>query len=54
MGINPADIISTPQYLGMIKGVVTHRKGKRTILKKEVIIKNFLDKSDPPASNAKF
>ena len=41
MGINPYDIVSTLQYLGMIK----YWKGQHIILKKEDIIDTYLEKS---------
>ncbi|QQP41640.1 Histone acetyltransferase, partial [Caligus rogercresseyi] len=40
MGINSSDIVSTLQYLGMIK----YWKGKHIILKKEDLIEDFLRK----------
>ena len=41
MGINPGDIISTLQVLGMIK----YWKGQHVILKKEDLIDEYLEKS---------
>ena len=41
MGINPYDIVSTLQYLGMIK----YWKGHHIILKKEDIIDVYVEKS---------
>ena len=41
MGINPGDIISTLQVLGMIK----YWKGQHVILKKEDLIDEYLQKS---------
>ena len=41
MGINPGDIISTLQVLGMIK----YWKGQHVILKKEDLIDEYLAKS---------
>ena len=41
MGINPGDIISTLQFLGMIK----YWKGQHVILKKEDLIAEYLEKS---------
>ncbi len=41
MGINPYDIVSTLQYLGMIK----YWKGQHIILKKEDIIDVYVEKS---------
>jgi len=41
MGINPNDIISTLQYMGMIK----YWKGQHLILKREDLIKDYLEKS---------
>lgn len=41
MGINPYDIVSTLQYLGMIK----YWKGQHIILKKEDIIKTYHEKT---------
>ena len=41
MGINPYDIISTLQYLGMIK----YWKGQHIVLKKEDIIDVYVEKS---------
>ena len=41
MGINPYDIVSTLQYLRMIK----YWKGQHIILKKEDLIDTYLEKS---------
>ena len=41
MGINPNDIISTLQYMGMIK----YWKGQHLILKREDLINDYLEKS---------
>merc|ERR1711994_358389 len=41
MGIHSYDIVSTLQYLGMIK----YWKGKHVILKKEDVIEDYLERS---------
>ena len=41
MGISPNDIISTLQYMGMIK----YWKGQHLILKRQDLIKDYLEKS---------